>query len=152
MRDVAGFTDGSALGNPGSCGGGYVIYHKGEVVTEEWIALGMGDNNLGEMAALLAIFQRLILLFEAGDFQKGIRCLVFSDSAGCIGYLDRGCKSPTTKKLSRDTRSALTALRKITKTLLYWIRGHVDIPGNEKADKKAREGANKSKEDLEVAG
>jgi ribonuclease HI/exonuclease III len=147
--DVAGYTDGSALGNPGPCGGGFVIIIGGTVKEEHWIPLGWGDNNKGEMAALLAIFERLESNFEKEDWPSGARCLIFSDSAGCIGFLERGWKSPTEVKLSRDTRAALARLRKKVKVLLYWIRGHVDIPGNELADKQARKGADAAKQDIE---
>ena len=44
---LAGYTDGSALGSPGTCGGGYDIVRKGAALLEGSIPLGIGDNNLG---------------------------------------------------------------------------------------------------------
>jgi hypothetical protein len=84
--DWACYTDGSALGNPGPCGGGFVIMVGGAVREQNWIELGEGDNNKGEMAAILALCHRLLVAIEEEEIPDGVSILLFSDSAGCIGY------------------------------------------------------------------
>ena len=55
---IAGYSDGSALGNPGPTGAGFVVKQGGVTLLSDAIPLGLGDNNVGETAALGAIFQR----------------------------------------------------------------------------------------------
>ena len=52
------FTDGSALGNPGPCGGGYVCRDKDtDKCSEAIFPLGHGDNNKGEMGGIQGSLQ-----------------------------------------------------------------------------------------------
>ena len=148
------FTDGSALGNPGPCGGGYVHRRKGEDVYSEAIfPLGHGDNNKGEMGGIHGSLQRVMTEIGNGEMRGRDSVYIFSDSALCIGYLDRGWHFPHWKELAQDTRGLLLTLRKRVDINFHWIRGHAGIPGNELADAAAKKAANKAKAGLEeVAG
>ena len=95
--DVAGYSDGSALGNPGPCCGGFAVLVGGALIEEQWMQLGHGDNNKGEMAALRGLAQWLLAYFQSGKWPAGADALIFSDSAGCVGYLQRGWKTPQTR-------------------------------------------------------
>ena len=141
---LAGYTDRSALGSPGPCGGGYVIVRKGAPLLEESIPLGIGDNNLGEMGALLGLLEALLRLHLAGGLHEK-RVLVFTDSSCCVGYLERGWACPTDLETARKTRAALHKLKKVKEVNIYWIRGHSQVKWNEVADALAREGADAAK-------
>ena len=137
---LACYTDGSALGSPGPCGGGFVIVRKGYALLEESIPLGTGDNNLGEMGALLGLLDSLLRLAGGGLIPED-QILIFSDSACCVGFLERGWNRPTDLVMARKTRTALHRLRGLKKVALYWIRGHSQVNWNEVADRLARRGA-----------
>ena len=104
--------------------------------------MGIADNNEAEMAALKGLFN-LLLLWDRAKPATEPRCkaLIFSDSAGCIGYLVLGWKTAVNKKLARETRKLFHLARKKFHLRLYWIRGHAGIPGNEEADKLVKEAA-----------
>jgi ribonuclease HI len=145
---LAAFTDGSALGNPGPCGGGYIVYLNQVNLFDRDIPLGHGDNNLGEMGALHGLMEDLILRLSNNSLPPGT-IIIFTDSAGCVGYLDRGWAQPSTTSLSRATRTLWNQLKKLRTSRLFWIRGHSGIAGNDEADRLAKIAANKSKAALE---
>ena len=70
--------------------------------------------------------------------------LIFSDSAICLGYLLHGWNPPQGVSSAEATRALLHQVQAIFPVRLYWIRGHRDIPGNERADKLAKAAAQRS--------
>ena len=141
---VAAYTDGSALGNPGPCGGGYTVERDKHTLFDKSIPLGLGDNNQGEMGALMNLMLDLISRLETNSLPSG-DILIFTDSAGCVGYLERGWAQPTDNIVSRQTRALWTKLKKLRNSKLFWIRGHSGIPGNEEADRLAKIAAKAAK-------
>ena len=107
------FTDGSALGNPGPCGGGYVCRDKDtDKCSEAIFPLGHGDNNKGEMGGIQGSLRRTQVGLETGGVKDKDTVYIFSDSALCIGYLDRGWHFPHWKKLAK------------TLEVSFWISGN----------------------------
>ena len=136
---VSYFTDGSAIPNPGPSGAGIWITTSAfnGAPSEAFISasLGHGDNNLGEMSAILiALFVTRAIMRCFPDIAHAF----FSDSLGCICYLSGKWPSPTDIVLARSTRKLY---RKVNPSPpLYWIRGHSNIVGNEHADQSAKVG------------
>jgi len=58
MKRVKIWTDGAAMPNPGACGAGIVLEHKG-VIKELAIALGHGTNNTAELQAMIEALKAL---------------------------------------------------------------------------------------------
>ena len=157
---IVGFADGSAIPNPGPCGAGYTLAIPGRATLERSEALGLGDNNIGEMQALNGLFGLLLSERDKGhtpapQWARPLagayrlpRALFFSDSALCCGFLTAGWKCPQgiAKPMARETRRRFHRLRDFFRVTLYWVRGHTGITGNERADILAKRGAQLSRD------
>ena len=130
------FTDGSRL-DDGHAGAGYTILIPGFGEEGHADYLGRCDNNEAEMEAILRSFRRLIARHREGWRGRGI---LFSDFAGCLGYLLLGWATKVRAALARETRRLFHLASKLFTLMLYWVRGHSGINGNEKADALAEEG------------
>jgi ribonuclease HI len=133
------FTDGSRQ-DSGAAGAGYTIRLPGEEEEEHADFLGKCDNNEAEMEAILRVLRRLLQRHREG--WRG-PAMIFSDSAGCLGYLLVGWGVKVRPAVARETRRLFNKAKSLFTLRLYWIRGHAGIAGNEKADKLANEGAKK---------
>ncbi len=57
------FVDGSSRGNPGPCGGAFVIYNeKGEEIERRSFKLPYGTNNMAEYMAVIEALKRALEL------------------------------------------------------------------------------------------
>jgi ribonuclease HI len=140
---TVGFTDGSAIPNPGPCGAGFTLSIRGLAKIKVALPLGDGDNNIGEMSALLGLFHLIHHHVRQGTISTQDRppLLIFSDSALCLGFLLQGWSCPVAKELGWATRAIYYKLLHLFDLRLYWVRGHSNIPGNEDADHLAGEAA-----------
>ena len=68
---------------------------------ETVIPLGQGDNNKGEMGGLKGAACAVEDALTRGKIKEGSEVFVFSDSALCIGHVDRGWCFPRWKKLTQ---------------------------------------------------
>ena len=137
---IAGYSDGSSLGNPGPTGAGFVVKQGGVTLHSCSIPLGQADNSVGETEAFGALARFIHAGVVEGSLQ-GDEAFLFSDCSGVVGYLCRGWAPPTNKVLSRKTRNSVEDLKGVIKVGIYWVRGHAGVPGNDEADVKAKEGA-----------
>ena len=131
------FTDGSRL-DDGHAGAGYTILVPGYRKEGHADYLGKCDNNEAEMEAILRSIRRLIARHKEG--WRG-RAILFSDSAGCLGYLMLGWSTKVRSVLARECRRVYHKACKLFTLMLYWVRGHGDVIGNQEADVLAEEGA-----------
>ena len=135
------FTDGSRL-DDGHAGAGYTVLVPGYEEEGHADYLGRCDNNEAEMEAIARAIRRLLARYREGWRGKAI---LFSDSAGCLGYLLRGWSTKVRPAMAREARRLYHMASKLFTLRLYWIRGHCGIEGNEKADVLAGEGALKGR-------
>jgi ribonuclease HI len=152
-RAIIGFSDGSALDNPGPTGAGaifsYPKLHLNTVSDSEFsLSLGTGDNNMGEMVAILLLLKLTLHCFtrEIDPLPPNFPAFLFSDSLCCISYLSGNWSCPTLKSLARETRSVYYQLTEnYPNVRLYWIKAHAGTEGNERADVLAGLGSSTSK-------
>ena len=138
------------MNNPGPTGSGVYISFPSSpspplprIEIDLSLAYGIGNNNIGEMLGLQAIL--LILSRISSQRTLPNTALVFSDSLTCILYLTANWPPPCNPVLAAQTRKLYRSFPRSSRPRLYWIRGHADIPLNERVDALAKKGANLAK-------
>jgi len=125
------FTDGSGIG--GTFGSGFFI--KWSDQTRVGTAAG-GQYSSVFLSELRAI-ELSVLKFTQNESWSG-RVNIFSDSVSAI----QAIKAPyTSSKTVSDCWRALKLLDEKGSWSLTWVKSHNGIPGNEAADKLAKQGA-----------
>ena len=133
------FTDGSAIPNPGPCGAGFSIWRAGICIAEGSFPLGFGSNNIGEFTAVGVVCRTLVLHQE---LLIGVPSIYFlSDSKLAVSGINGDARVKTLADLSNAAVEAFDTLLTLIPARLLWIPGHVDTPGNERADARAKAGA-----------
>ncbi len=131
---AVGYTDGACRGNPGPAGSGVLLMLPDGRVVEAAKSLGHATNNIAELTAL---DMALGLLDEAGipaDFPVRLH----TDSEYCIGVLAKGWKAKKNTELILGIRENF---KKRPGVELAWVKGHVGVAGNERADELAGHGS-----------
>ncbi|PRD40685.1 ribonuclease HI [Phyllobacterium phragmitis] len=137
------YTDGACEPNPGIGGWSFVVYRDGEEIHHECGGDLNATNNTMEMTAAL-----MALRWFAG---RGIvePVKILSDSQytvkGCnewrIGWKRKGWKRGPDKPLANsDLWKSLDEALTAVPVRLYWVKGHIGVKGNERADELAEVG------------
>lgn len=132
------FTDGSAINQTGAGGWGAVLLWN-EHTKEVYGGAPGQTNNTMELTAILEGLRAR---------SKDVRTIVYSDSQYCInalvtwysGWERNGFRTSTGKpvanlELLKEIRSLITP-----KVVFQWVKGHVGIEHNERADALAEQG------------
>lgn len=132
------YTDGSAIPNPGPAGAGCLIQHPTHLrlpPVHLYASIGHGTNNLGEA---WAIGMGLTHFFANHPSDT---CVILTDSELCIRALENGFSNHP--PLNRLIQLILSLLRDNPDCYVkyFWVPGHVDVAGNEAADRLANLGA-----------
>jgi ribonuclease HI len=139
---IVGFADGSAIPNPGPCGASALLFlPEGAGHAISAMSLGPGDNNLGEIAAMLRVLTLLDEAYERDLVDGHPPLLLFTDSLLVVGALEWGWATTNMPPKIRDLLKAYRARKVLNSVVLYWVKGHSDITHNETVDKEAKEGA-----------
>lgn len=152
MKEIVVFTDGSSRGNPGPGGWGSIILTPNNVYE-----LGGYDqkttNNRMEMMAILQTLQ-----FLKDHEQTDQTVIINTDSQytkngmekWIYGWQKKGWKtSKGDNVLNQDLWEVLAELQQLFSNLrLHYVRGHVGITGNERADAIATNFADQNSIDL----
>ena len=124
------YTDGSALGNPGP--GGYgVILLSGKHRKE--ISKGYAHTTNNRMELLAVIIGLETLKFE------GSKVTIYSDSQYVVNAVEKGWIWSWVKKGFKDKKNKDLWMRFISAykrhdVKFVWIKGHAQIPENERCD------------------
>lgn len=133
MAEITIYTDGSSLGNPGRGGYGVVLL-SGPYRKELSGGFRLTTNNRME---LLAVITGLEALKNDGN-----DVTVYSDSQYVVHAVEKGWVFGWEKKRFKDKKNAdlwtrfLKAYRR-HRVRFVWIKGHADIPENERCDRLA---------------
>jgi len=131
------YTDGSALGNPGPGGYGVVLI-SGPHRKEMSAGFCLTTNNRMELLAVIAGLEALKVPCEV---------MIYSDSKYVVDAVNKGWlfgwERKTFKgKKNPDLWRQFLAVYRRHHVQLAWIKGHAEIPENERCDRLAMAAAN----------
>jgi len=140
------FTDGAAKGNPGPGGWGAIVLTPSGEVTELGGAGGHTTNNRMELSGAIAALESLRSTPGPVDVHTDSTYLIHGISRWIKAWKKRSWKTIAGKDvLNRDLWEELDALiaERGRRNAVRWhyVKGHADIPGNERADLIATEHA-----------
>ncbi|MBN2522750.1 MAG: ribonuclease HI [Bacteroidales bacterium] len=141
MHKITIYTDGAASGNPGP--GGYgVVLKSGKHYKELTKGFRLTTNNRME---LLAVIEGLNTIKRKGNIVD-----IYTDSKYVCDSVEKGWvfdweRKRFKKKKNIDLWKRFLELYRIHNVKLHWVKGHADIPENERCDElavKASQGNN----------
>ncbi|MBN1597308.1 MAG: ribonuclease HI [Bacteroidales bacterium] len=133
MSKITIYTDGAASGNPGP--GGYgVILKSGEHYKELSKGFHLTTNNRMELLAVIVALEALKI--------KGSEVDIFTDSKYVYDAVEKQWvfqweKKGFKKKKNPDLWKRFLVVYRMHKVKLHWIKGHANIPDNERCDELA---------------
>lgn len=141
MSEVIIFTDGACSGNPGPGGWGAVVVCNG-FVKELGGGLSQTTNNQMEILSVIES-----LKYSAKKLKSFSKVLVHTDSVYVIrgitqwiwGWKKNNWKTAEGNPVSNQTlwmelEDAVKEIKKIAPIEWHYVRGHTDVPGNERCD------------------
>lgn len=131
------YTDGSSRGNPGNGGYGAVLMAKGH---RKELSQGYKHTTNNRMELLAVIVALEALKVEGSDVT------IYSDSKYVIDSIDKGWVYGWVKKRFAGKKNGDLWLRfletyKKHRVKFIWVKGHANIPENERCDTLAVEAA-----------
>lgn len=132
-HNITVYTDGSALGNPGR--GGYgVVMMSGPHRKELSQGYKLTTNNRMELLAVIVALETL--KFE------GCNVTVYSDSKYVVDSVTKGWLFGWVKKGFQGKKNAdlwrrYLVAAKMHNVRFVWVKGHAEIPENERCDRLA---------------
>ncbi len=133
MPNITIYTDGAARGNPGP--GGYgVVLMSGKHRKELSGGFKLTTNNRMELLAVIVALEALK--------QKGSNVTIYSDSKYVVDAVEKAWVFNWVKKSFKDKKNADLWRRFLKiypkhKVKFVWVKGHANIPENERCDQLA---------------
>ncbi|MCE2523848.1 MAG: ribonuclease HI [Rhodobacteraceae bacterium] len=144
MLRVVAYTDGACSGNPGPGGWGVLLqaYGDGELVKERELSGGESATTNNRMELTAAIQALQALKAKTGITVRTDSQYVKNGISNWIhGWKLNGWKTAGKGNVKNsDLWMQLDELQCRHEVRWEWVKGHADEPGNERADKLAREG------------
>jgi ribonuclease HI len=129
------YTDGAARGNPGPGGYGVVMLYKGH---RKEISAGYRrtTNNRMELLAVITALEALT--------RSNLKVKIYSDSKYVVDAVTKGWiwdweRKRFNKKKNQDLWMRYIRLHRKFDIQLNWVKGHANIPENERCDALAVE-------------
>lgn len=127
--EVIVYTDGGASGNPGPGGYGLILMsgkHKKEISA----GFRKTTNNRMELMAVIVALEAL---------NKACRVIIYTDSkyvadAVTKGWVFQWERKQFKKKKNPDLWMRFLQVYRKHEVVFKWVKGHANIPGNERAD------------------
>ncbi len=140
------FTDGSALGNPGPCGAGAVVYQNGldsHPVSLHCPVSMCSTSYHGELKGILLALNHALTAVVPRHISEFV---ILSD---CKSAIQTACSNTPQDSHIQLTTEILSKARGLSEkgihTIIKWVPGHAGIHGNELADQAAKMGALEAK-------
>lgn len=138
VPEIVIYTDGSALGNPGPGGYGILMLYKSKK-KEVKQGYRLTTNNRMELLAIIVALELLKV--------SGREVIIYSDSKYVIDSVTNGWVFGWQKKGFKGKKNADLWKRFLqvypkNKVVFQWVKGHANIPGNERVDALAVQAAN----------
>ena len=133
MPEITIYTDGAASGNPGP--GGYgIILKSGKHYKELSQGFRLTTNNRMELLAVIVALEAIRI--------KGSRVNIYTDSRYVCDAVEKGWlleweKNRFKKKKNIDLWQRFLQVFRIHSVKFHWIKGHANIPENERCDQLA---------------
>ena len=144
MLRVTAYTDGACSGNPGPGGWGVLLqaHDDTRLVKERELSGGESatTNNRMELTAAIEALRALTspTAITVRTDSKYVRNGI---SKWILGWKANGWRTAAKKEVKNsDLWMQLDQLQRAHDVRWEWVKGHADDPGNERADKLAREG------------
>ena len=141
------FTDGSALGNPGPCGAGVVLFKNGmqsQPTCKSIPVTKLGTSYLGELSGIENATKTAIDIATQQEMTE-VNILVDCTSAILSTSLVPDINTENANLIMNIRKNVFMLYSIGITTKLTWIPGHVDLYMNELADTAAKTGAVLSK-------
>ena len=133
------YTDGSAHKGTKNAGYGLIVKYPDKTFNEIYNSCGSSCSNYeAEAVAIEASLRHLTSVFSL-DPRRTQNTVIFTDSKSVLQALESEKHTSTLFSLASEINTFLTTFP--VKLVLQWIPAHIDIPGNEHADKLAKLGS-----------
>ena len=137
MKNYTVFTDGASRGNPGPGGFGVIIF-DGETVKELGGAKDPTTNNEMELKAVVEALQAIEEGSKAITIYTDSKYVVDGATGWIFGWIRNGWETKTGEPIkNKELWQALQRLLVDREVTWEKVPGHVDLPGNERADQIA---------------
>jgi ribonuclease HI len=143
------FTDGSALGNPGPCGAGIVIYWLGVNSPPTTLSKAVSSRSSSYHGELAAIDLALETVTNRRPCLRNKKIHILTDCQGALQTVTATHPVKNYAQLAYNITKNAETLKELNNTVsITWIAGHVNLQGNDEADRQAKLGAEKAKHGL----
>jgi len=133
VHEITVYTDGAASGNPGP--GGYgIVLQSGKHYKEISRGYKLTTNNRMELLAVIIALEAIKV--------KGSKVNIYTDSRYVCDAVEKGWlmdweKKNFNKKKNVDLWKRFLIVFRIHNVKFHWVKGHTNIPENERCDKLA---------------